>query len=152
MNLQAESFAQIKPPHIRVFNQFRRRAAAQNFPFRHNISAVGDAESFADIVVGNQNSDALIFQIKNNFPNIVNRNRVNSGKRFVQQNILRLGRQTTAISTRRRSPPESASPRVRERASTPNSSSNSSSRANLSARESFIVSKMARIFCSADIF
>jgi hypothetical protein len=51
-NLQAESFAQVKPPDISVFNQFGGRAAAQDFPFRHNVSAISDAERFADVMVG----------------------------------------------------------------------------------------------------
>ena len=57
-----------------------------------------------------------------------------------------------AISTRRRSPPDNASPRVRLTWSTPNSARSSSSLANLSLRFSVVVSRTARMFCSAVSF
>ena len=81
---------------------------AENAPFVNDVGAVGDRKRFADIVVSNQNSDAAGLQIGNNLLQIQHGDRVNARKRLVQQDERRVNAQARAISTRRRSPPDSA--------------------------------------------
>jgi hypothetical protein len=35
-------------------------AAAEDFAFGHDVGAVGDAEGFADVVVGDEDADSLL--------------------------------------------------------------------------------------------
>ena len=53
-----------------------------------NIGAVDNAKAVADIVVGNQNADATIFQMRNQFADFADRNGVDPGERFIEQNEL----------------------------------------------------------------
>ena len=51
-------FAEIQPPDIIVLDQFVGLAAAEDLAFGHYVGAVGDAEGFADVVVGEKRADS----------------------------------------------------------------------------------------------
>ena len=89
----SEFFTEIQTPHVCVLGQVARRARTKYFSFSHNVSAVGDTESFAHIVIGNQNSDAAAPQVQNHTLNIVDGLGIDTGKRLVKQNELRLSRE-----------------------------------------------------------
>src|SRR2546421_3900932 len=91
--LHSEFFAEIQTPHLRVLGQRARRARAKYFSLSHDIGAVGHAEGFAHIMISNQDPDAAAAQVDEYTLNIVAGLGIDSGKRFVQENELRLSRQ-----------------------------------------------------------
>lgn len=54
-----------------------------------DISVVANTQGFANIVVGDQNTDASFLQEMHDALNFNHRNRVDTGKRFVEQNKTR---------------------------------------------------------------
>ena len=58
-----------------------------------DIGAVNDFERFAHIMVGDQHADAAILQMLDQITNFADRDGVNAGQRFIQQDIGRVGRQ-----------------------------------------------------------
>src|SRR5688500_9423639 len=87
----AEFFAQIESPNFCVFCQLSWGARAKNFTLSHDVRSIGYAESFAHIVIGNQETDSAVAQIEYDILDIVNGFRVDAGERFVQKYILRFG-------------------------------------------------------------
>ena len=59
-DLHAEFFTKIEPPNFGVFCQVAGGAGAENLSLGHDVSAVGHAQGFAYIVIGNQDSDTAI--------------------------------------------------------------------------------------------
>src|ERR1044072_4561987 len=94
-DLHSEFLTEIEATYFSIFRQSAGRPRPKNLAFSHDVSAVGDPESFADVVIGNQNADAAAAQIQNHALNIINRFGINSGERFIEQNELRLGCQST---------------------------------------------------------
>src|SRR6266852_1305258 len=59
----------------------------------HDISAIGHAQRFAHVMIGNQDADSATAQIEDHTLNVVYRFWIDTRERFVQQNKLRLSRQ-----------------------------------------------------------
>ncbi|MGB7209089.1 MAG: hypothetical protein WBD27_10555, partial [Pyrinomonadaceae bacterium] len=59
-SLQREPLAKIQPPDVFVLDQFIRLAGAEYLTFGHDVAAVGDAEGFADFMVGDEHADSLL--------------------------------------------------------------------------------------------
>ncbi len=59
-SLQREPLAKIQPPDVFVLDQFIRLAGAEYLTFGHDVGSVGDAEGFADVVVGDEDADSLL--------------------------------------------------------------------------------------------
>src|ERR1700722_6640138 len=66
------------------------RPRGKHFAVLNNVSAIGNIQGFADLVVGDENANSLTAQFRNNFLNIDYGQRVNARKRLVQQNEGRL--------------------------------------------------------------
>ena len=54
----------------------------------HDIGAIRNAQRLADVVVGDQDTDTAIFQVKNDLLNIGDRNRIDARKRLVKEQEL----------------------------------------------------------------
>src|SRR5689334_3267215 len=92
-SLHAELFTEVKLTNFCVFSEITRRAGAEYFSFGHDVSAVRHAQRLTHIVIRDEDSDAATAQVENHALNIIDRFWIDSGKGFVQQNELRLGRQ-----------------------------------------------------------
>src|SRR5436190_5931406 len=58
-----------------------------------NVGAVDDLQRVADIVIGDQHTDAAILEVGDKAADIVDRDRVDAGERLVEQDEIGLGRQ-----------------------------------------------------------
>ena len=92
---QAEPFAQVKPAHVCVGDEIGRPAAAEDFSVRHYIRTVGNSQRFADVMVGYQDTDALVFEVEYYLSDIVDSEGVDTSERLIEENVLRLGRQAS---------------------------------------------------------
>ena len=59
-----------------------------------NIGAVGNVQRFADIMVGNQNAEAAVLELRNQIADFGNGDRINTGQRFVEQDEVWLAGQS----------------------------------------------------------
>src|ERR1041385_7556747 len=85
-----ELFAQIKPPHFRIFCQVPRRAGTENLSFSHDVRAVRHTEGFAHIVIGYEDADAATAQVQDDALDVVDGFWIDAGERLIQKNELRL--------------------------------------------------------------
>ena len=90
---QAERFAQVHPTHVGIGQQRIRSPLREHAAFIEDIRAVANAQGLADVVVGNQHSDAAVLQVAHDALDLADRNRVDAGERFVEQHQARLGGQ-----------------------------------------------------------
>src|SRR6266498_4770777 len=61
-HLHTELFPEVKPSHFRVFCQVARHARSKNLSFSHDISSIRNAESLADIMVGDKDTNSATAQ------------------------------------------------------------------------------------------
>ena len=93
--LERESLAEIKTSDVGVIDQLARGSTLEDLSLRHYVGAVGDAKGFPDIMVGYQDADALVFQIKDQIPNVVYRERIDASERLIEQYEPGFGRKTS---------------------------------------------------------
>src|SRR4051812_37637744 len=92
--LKPEFLAQIKSTYIRIVDDLVRTALGENLTGINNVGAVGEAESFADIVVGDQDADAAIGEMTDQILNVADGDRIDAGERLVQQHVVGSCRQS----------------------------------------------------------
>src|ERR1700722_11507576 len=85
-SIQTEVISKIYSPYFGVAAQVVRSSGGQDFAVLHNISAMGYAQCFAYLVIGDQDADPLAAQLADNFLDVHNGQRVDPGKWLVQQN------------------------------------------------------------------
>src|SRR5262245_36071952 len=90
--LQAEIFPQIKPPHFAAFDDLVGPALHENRAGVHDVSAIDEAERLAHIMIGDQDADAALLEVADQFLNVADGDRVDAGKRLVKQHEGGLGR------------------------------------------------------------
>src|SRR5438477_2770242 len=90
---EIEILAEVHTPYFRIAAQRIRPARAENLPVIDNVRAVGHHQSFADVVIGHQYPDSRALQLKNDALQLQDLNRINAGKRLVQQEKFRIDRQ-----------------------------------------------------------
>src|SRR6516164_8300860 len=78
--------SEINPLNLTVAPEFFRSTGPKNRSVIDDISAVSDLQGFSHIVVCDQHTDLLGFQVVNDFLNLEHGYRIDSGKRLVQQN------------------------------------------------------------------
>src|SRR6476659_3343971 len=83
--LHAKFFAQIEPADFGIVCQILRLARSKNSSFRHDVGPVRDPESFSNVVIRDEDSDASITQVEYYILNVVDRFRIDARERFVQQ-------------------------------------------------------------------
>src|SRR5262249_18817246 len=85
--------SQINSSYFRINGQFPWGAGSEELPLADDISPISDFERFSHIVICDQNSDPARTQLGDNLLYIIYRNRVNSRKRFIEQDKFRFERQ-----------------------------------------------------------
>ena len=104
---EAEIFAQINSPNGFIINDFIRPTSRQDTALVDDVGVIADAERFANIVVGDQHADVAFLEETNDLLDIQNGDRVDAGKGSSSRMKRGSVASARAISTRRRSPPES---------------------------------------------
>ena len=94
LSSQNETVTQVFLADNLVLGQFFRSSLEEDFSFKQQISTVSDAKCFLYVMVCNQNTDILVFQLPDNVLDIFHGNRVYSGKRFVKHDKFRVDSQT----------------------------------------------------------
>ena len=79
-------FAEIHAPDFGVVHDLGGGAFGEHLAFADDVGMVADAQGLAHIVVGNEHPDAARFQEVDDALDLDHRNRVNAGKRLVEQN------------------------------------------------------------------
>src|SRR4029453_3902755 len=86
--LEAEFLAKVKTPDVRIIADSVRIALRQYFPGIDGVGSGGQSQRFPDIVVGNQHADAAIGEMADQILNVPDRDRIDAGKRFVEQHVV----------------------------------------------------------------
>ena len=82
-----EALSKIDAPDILVAHHLVGGSRFYDDPIMQNISTIHDFECLADIVIGDQHTDSPRLEVLHEVPDIAHGNRVDTGKRLVQQNI-----------------------------------------------------------------
>ncbi len=88
-------FAEVNLSYLVIVHNFLRAAACKHFASVNNPRMVTDAEGFAHIVVGNQHTNTARLEKADDLLDVDHRNRVDTGKRLIQQDQFGLRRQRT---------------------------------------------------------
>ena len=108
MKLNMKILAQVIPAHVGIVHNGRRRALGQDMALMDDERAVDDLKGFSYVVIRNKHPDSPSGKLAHQLANITDRNGINPCKGLVEEDKLGIGGKARAISTRRRSPPESA--------------------------------------------
>src|ERR1043166_1959638 len=85
LGTEGEGLTKVYPLDLGIASQRFRASGAENTAVVDNIRAIGDRQGFANVVICNQNSDALPLEIEDNSLQFEHLNRIDTGERFVQQ-------------------------------------------------------------------
>src|ERR1700689_1439582 len=88
---KAEFFAEVKPAHIRIGDNFVRTAFGQDSTSINDIGAVRQPQGFPHIVVRNQDSDTAIGEMSDEVLNVADRVWIDAGTGLVEQHVVRIG-------------------------------------------------------------
>ena len=110
--VEHEVSAEIFLSDNRIFCQLLRSALKKDLSFKKQVGSVGDAQCLLRVMVCYENADIFFLEMIDHRLDILDRNRVDSRKRLVEHDEFRVDSGQRAISVRRRSPPESWSPRL----------------------------------------
>jgi hypothetical protein len=91
--LHPEVFAQVDAAYRLVGDDVVGTARGQHGALVDDVGAVADAERLAHVVVGDQHADAALLQEAHDALDLDHGDRVDAGKRFVEQHEARIGRQ-----------------------------------------------------------
>ncbi len=78
-----------------VGSEFLRITLEKYPPLEEQIGTVGDAQSLVHVVVGNEYANVAVLQLPDNLLNVADGNGVDTGKRLVEHDKLRIYGQTT---------------------------------------------------------
>src|SRR5471032_897743 len=82
---QTEFFTQINTFYLFISKNVGWRAVGDQFALTNDVGAFTHVERFTNVVVGNQHAEAAVTQVLNDFFDVDNGNRVNTGEGFIQQ-------------------------------------------------------------------
>src|SRR5215469_12983565 len=82
---QCKRFAQVDALHFGVALERFWSAAAEDAALIDDVGAVGYYKRLAHVVIGNQDADAAALQIENDALQFQNLDRIDAGKRLVEQ-------------------------------------------------------------------
>src|SRR5262245_17284555 len=91
MESEAEALAQIEAAHIRVVDDFLRRALGQDLALMDDERTVDELEGLTNVVIRNKHPDFPSGKLSHQLAYITDRNRVNSGEGLVKEHELRMG-------------------------------------------------------------
>src|SRR5437773_2270826 len=138
----------INPLDLCVVSKLLGSSGSKNCSIVDDISAICDLQGFSDVMVGHEYTNALRFQVVYDPLNLITV--IGSIPENGSSRRINFGEMTRdlAISTRRRSPPESVSATLFRTWAIPNSSSKISSLSRLSLLERGRVSRIAIMLAS----
>ena len=87
--VQAEVGPQINPPYIFIGSQLIWRAIPENHAIRNDVRTVSNSQRFTDIVVSYEHANATRLEMKNDLLNISDGDRIDAGKRLVEEDETR---------------------------------------------------------------
>ena len=90
----AEVLSKIDAAHIFIVHDFFGSARHQDRAVVQDIGAINDLEGLTHVVVGYQNADSAILELRDKVADFPHGNRIDAGKGFVEQQVFRIGRQT----------------------------------------------------------
>ena len=88
--LEDEAGTEVFRADVLVGGQFLRRALLEDHAFIQQIGPVGDGEGLTDVVVGDDDADIAVFQLRDDVLDVLHGDRVDPGEGFVQQDELRV--------------------------------------------------------------
>src|SRR5947207_1832381 len=80
--VQSELSPQINPTDVFVAGQAFRRPAAEDHAVVHDVRAVGNAQRFTDVVIGDQHADSPVPQVKDDLLDVADRDRIDARERL----------------------------------------------------------------------
>src|ERR1051326_5028210 len=83
LEFQVEIFTQIDAADLGVCAEGFGRAGAEDFSVVNDVSAVGDGESFADVVICDQDADAGVFEIEDDALKLEDLNGIDTDRKSV---------------------------------------------------------------------
>src|ERR1051325_2291437 len=81
--------SQINFSGFRIVRQKFRAAFDEHFAFVNDVAAINQLQRFADVVVGDQNSESTLLQSADDLLHFINRNRIYAAERLLAQEQLR---------------------------------------------------------------
>ena len=84
--------AEVHAPDFGIGAEPFGAAFPEYFPTFQDVCVIGYAKSFADVMIGNQHANPRFSQISDNFLEVLDREGIDPGKRFVKKNERRLPR------------------------------------------------------------
>ena len=84
MVLEAEILTKIDFPNLGVIKNALGIAVSDNLALTHNVGAVADVERLPDVVIGDQYTDAALFEMRNDRLDIRYGDRINPGKWLIE--------------------------------------------------------------------
>ena len=90
---EIHAFAEIVLPRLVIGEDLVGRSVAEDLPAANHVAAVGYLQRLAHLVIGNQNGNAPLAELANNLLDATDGDRIDAGKRFVEENDLRIGNQ-----------------------------------------------------------
>ena len=91
---QHKILAEINPSDLFVIGEFLGCSGLENVAFEKEVGAVGDAEGFVNVMVGDKNADVLFLEFGHDLLNVFDRNGVNACKGFIEEYEVGIHRQT----------------------------------------------------------
>ena len=107
---EGESLSEVHTLYVKISSKLAWSSGPEDATLVDDVSAVRNGQRLTNIVVSDKDADAGGFEIKDDLLKFQNRDRVNSGKRLIEQDEGRLNRQaasnfhSTALSPGQRVP------------------------------------------------
>ena len=91
---QQKIFAEIHPPHLGIGAELLRRTGTEDAALVNDVGAVSHRQRFADVMIGDQHTDAARLEREDNLLQIVDRKRIDARKWLVKQDERGLNAET----------------------------------------------------------
>src|SRR5258707_1536477 len=83
--VQPEGFTEVDPANLLVGGELFGRAGTEDFAFPENIGPIRDFQGLTDVVVGDQDADPAVPQVRDDLLDVDDGNVVDACERLVQQ-------------------------------------------------------------------
>ena len=82
---EVEIIAEVDAPHLGVGGEGARRAGPEDLALADDVGAIGDAEGLADVVVGDQDPEAALLEVRDDPLDVRDRDGVDAREGLVEQ-------------------------------------------------------------------
>src|SRR5215831_15260934 len=93
--VQSELCSQINPTNFFIGGKTGGGAALENHAAMDDVGPISDAQGFSDVVVSYEHTYAAVAEVKNDLLDVRNRDGVDAGEGFIEQDELRRDDQCT---------------------------------------------------------